>query len=90
MICRECRRKGRHIETKVRMVTRTYRRDGSNVAVTVEHIPSQVCPVCGEVYIDLKIASQLDDFLAPLLEFGRRKHSLAAPRVKVELRPALA
>ncbi len=90
MICHECRREGRLVETKAKAITQTYRRDGSNVEVTVDHIPAQVCPVCNEVYINLEIAKQLDDFLAPLLEFGRHKHSLEAPRVTVELKPALA
>jgi len=88
MICRKCLWQGRvQVETEARTITQIYRREGSNVEVTVENIPAQVCLVCGEVYIDLEIAKQLDDFLAPLLEFGRRKHSLEAPRVRVELEP---
>jgi YgiT-type zinc finger domain-containing protein len=81
MICRKCLWQGRvQVETEARTITQTYRREGSNVEVTVDNIPAQVCLVCGEVYID-------DDFLAPLLEFGRRKHLLEAPRVRVELEP---
>jgi len=49
-----------------------------------------VCPVCGETYIDLEIAKQIDLFVHPLLEFGRGKHTLSMPRVKVELKSKLA
>jgi YgiT-type zinc finger domain-containing protein len=89
MICRSSRHEGREVETKKEPTTQTYTRKGSDVTVVVEGIPAEVCPECGEVYIDLEVAKQLDLFVHPLLEFGRGRHSLAMPWVKVELAPRL-
>jgi len=90
MICRECRQRGEIVETREDFITQTYTRRGSDVTVVVEGIPAEVCPVCGETYINLEIAKQIDLFVHPLLEFGRGKHTLSMPRVKVELKSKLA
>ncbi len=85
MICRECRSRGQMVESGKGTITQSYNRKGSDVTVKVSGIPADICSVCGETYIDLEVAKQLDRFVQPLLAYGLAPHPLGIPKVMVRL-----
>jgi len=80
-----CPTKGCPGKPKPERISATYTRKGSATEVTVEGIPADVCPVCGQEYLDLKTVEELEELLKPLFEFGRVLHkNLSSPRVKIK------
>ena len=47
------------------MVTRVFRRTGSQVEVILENIPAEVCSVCGRAFFSREIARSIDQVLFP-------------------------
>lgn len=64
--------------------TDVYRRRGCDFEVTVTGIPAQVCPDCGESYIDLDTMAEVEDLIAPLFTYACHPHRLPTPRVTIE------
>lgn len=86
MICTKC------FEGKPEVGTTsiTYHRDNSPIQVTVDGIPAEICPVCGEVYLSDSIAQQIFNLVNPILEMGRTLNEgdiLPAPTVDIHFPP---
>ena len=47
------------------VVTRVFRRTGSQVEVILENIPAEVCSVCGRAFFSREIAHGIDEVLFP-------------------------
>ncbi len=82
MRCREC-----NAETEHKLISEDYTRKGSNVVVKVKDIPAEVCPACGENYIELDVLKELDPILEPLLESGKAIHLPFLPVIQITLLP---
>lgn len=65
-------------------ITETYTRRGSRMLVTVTGIPALECSVCHERLTDLKTFGEVEGFVSPLLELGRRRGQLPMPHVTIE------
>ncbi|NCO39281.1 MAG: hypothetical protein COZ06_11775 [Armatimonadetes bacterium CG_4_10_14_3_um_filter_66_18] len=67
----------------------TFTRRGSNVEVTIYHVPAEICPVCGEDFLTAATAQAIDDLLEPFHGRGQRIPELPPARVLIEY-PAAA
>lgn len=47
------------------IVTRVFRRTGSQVEVILENIPAEVCSVCGRAFFSREVARGIDQVLLP-------------------------
>ncbi len=65
-------------------ITETYTQRGSRMVVTVTGIPALECAICHERLTDLKTYGEVERFVSPLLELGRRQGRLPMPRVTIE------
>ncbi len=65
-------------------ITETYTRRGSRMLVTVTGIPALECSVCHERLTDLRTFGEVERFVSPLLELGRRRGQLPMPHVTIE------
>lgn len=77
-------------ELQVGTTSLTYNREGSPIQVTVDGIPAEICPVCGEVYLSEAIAQQIFNMVNPILEAGRDMGDTAilpAPTVDIHFPP---
>ena len=64
--------------------TDVYTRRGCNIEVTVTGIPAQVCPACGESFVDLDTLEEVEGLIAPLFAYACQPHRLPTPRVTIE------
>lgn len=70
----------------------TYTREGSTMQISVEGIPAEICPVCGEVYLSEAVAQQIHNLVSPLLTVGEEMQEsvgLPVPTVMIKF-PQLA
>jgi YgiT-type zinc finger domain-containing protein len=77
-------------ETEIGTTSITYQREGSSIRVTVDGIPAEICPVCGEVYLSDSVAQQIFNMVNPILEVGRDLNEttvLPAPTVDIHFPP---
>ena len=77
-------------EPQIGVASLTYEREGSAIKVKVEGIPAEICPICGEVYLNEAIAQQIYDLVSPLLEVGEEMTEetvLPAPTVVIRFPP---
>lgn len=68
----------------------TYQHDGSAMQIIVEGIPSEICPVCGEVYLSEAVAQQIHDLVSPLLAIGAEMSKatiLPPPTIVIQFPP---
>ena len=65
-------------------IAETYTRRGSRMVVTVTGIPALECSVCHERLTGLRTFGEVEQFVSPLLEAGRRRGRLPVPRVTIE------
>ena len=86
MKCLKCH-KG---ELKVGVTSLTYSREGSVIQVQVDGVPAEICPICGEAYLDEAVAQQIFDIVDPLLRAGQRMGAetvLPPPTVDIHFPP---
>ena len=81
--CVHCR-----ISTHFGFATDVYTRKGLDIEVTVSGIPAEICPSCGESYVDMDTAKEVERFVLPLFEAARTLEKLPTPKVTVAF-PAL-
>ncbi len=71
--------------------TDVYTRRGCDIEVTVTGIPAQVCPACGESFVDLDTLAEVEQLVAPLFTYACEPHRLPTPRITIEFpAPAMA
>jgi YgiT-type zinc finger domain-containing protein len=82
MKCLKCH-KG---ELQVGVTSLTYSREGSAIQVQVDGVPAEICPVCGEAYLNETVAQQIFDIVDPLLQAGQRMSEEVLPAPTVDIR----
>ena len=81
-MCRECKSEMTEGVTNV-----TLWRDG--VSIEIQKVPAQVCPVCGEAYVHVDVAGELDRLTDAMVERRPRLEEVigeAIQRVRHPLR----
>jgi YgiT-type zinc finger domain-containing protein len=81
--CVHCR-----IETHPGFATDVYTRKGLDIEITISGIPAEVCPSCGESYIDLDLLGEVELFILPFFDAAQKLERLPTPKVTVAF-PAL-
>lgn len=81
--CVHCR-----IPTYFGFTTDVCTRKGLDIEITISGIPAEVCPSCGESYIDLDLLGEVELFILPLFDATKKLKRLPTPPVTVAF-PAL-
>jgi len=63
--------------------TQMFERRGSKIKVTIRNIPTSMCPLCHEFYVDRETARNLDRLIEPF--HGKHRHIPALPPADVTI-----